>query len=159
MASLFSSDGNGEQQQESKKTGYAEKMDIQVNNINKTIRELAQMFKHVDKLNEGLPKLYTFRQTLIYHKLTYTKSLANVLRGRKVKESKALNAFYSSFNPGEDTKRKPTALDRDIYVKIYLSATDDVADSLTRQIDFISDSLATVDKMIYGVQSKIEMSR
>ena len=159
MNSLFSEQEKEKPQEETKKQSPADKMAVQASKLNAEVKQLSTMFSSTDKLNDGLPKLYQLRQKIIAHRYSFSRTLSGILRKRKTQKSQAINSFYTSFFKDEEKKRKPTTLDRDAYLDIHLASTDGLIDDLNRQIDHLSGSLATVDKMIYGVQSKIDLSR
>ena len=159
MDSLFSEPDKQEFKEEAKNQSPADKMATQSSRLDAEIRQMSIMFSSTDKLNEGLPKLYQLRQKIIAHRYSFSRTLSGILRKRKTQKSQAINSFYASFLKDDDKKRKPTSLDRDAYLDIHLANIDSLADDLNRQIEHLNGSLATVDKMLYGVQSKIDLSR
>tara|TARA_R110000772_G_scaffold105909_2_gene207749 strand:+ start:6448 stop:6873 length:426 start_codon:yes stop_codon:yes gene_type:complete len=115
------------------------------------IRELAKAFKDVQLLNEAMVQIPSYRQILI-------EQIAQL--NIKIKQQKArLNKTYkNSYIKYFEYDYKLTDKQKESFLKADMSDDNMVLDLLEVQMDFMRESVKTLDNMGWAVRNKLQLN-
>lgn len=118
-----------------------------------TIHQMNDEMKTLPKLNELLNKIYATRQDCVEYQSSILSIYANLQR--TYNKSKA--AMYTKLKVGEGGIRYTN--DSAIYNQIDAALVDQkkMIDTMSNHIEYIRETLKTIDNMIFGVKQKIEV--
>lgn len=114
------------------------------------IRELAKCFKEVDKLNQAMVEIPSYRQIII-------EQIAQLNIKIKQQESKLSKTYKNSFIKYFEYDYKLTDKQKESFLKADMSEDNMVLSLLTTQMDFLRESVKTLDNMSWAVRNKLQL--
>ena len=114
------------------------------------IRELAMCFKDIDKLHQAMVEIPSYRQIII-------EQIAQLNIKIKQQESKLSKTYKSSFMKYFEYDYKLTDKQKESFLKADMSDDNMVLSLLTTQMDFLRESVKTLDNMSWAVRNKLQI--
>jgi len=114
------------------------------------IRELAMCFKDIDKLHQAMVEIPSYRQIII-------EQIAQLNIKIKQQESKLSKTYKSSFMKYFEYDYKLTDKQKESFLKADMSDDNMVLSLLNTQMDFLRESVKTLDNMSWAVRNKLQI--
>jgi hypothetical protein len=114
------------------------------------IRELAKSFKNVDDLNEAMVLIPSYRQIII-------EQIAQLNIKIKQQEAKLAKIYKSSYVKYFEYDYKLTDKQKESFLKADMSDDSMVLSLLETQMDFLRESVKTLDNMSWAVRNKLQL--
>lgn len=115
------------------------------------IRELAKAFKDVDLLNEAMVTIPSYRQILI-------EQIAQLSIKIKEQERKLSRVYKDSFIKYYEYDYKLTDKQKESFLKADMSDESMILSLLETQMDFMRESVKTLDNMSWAVRNKLQLN-
>jgi hypothetical protein len=115
------------------------------------IRELAKSFKNVDDLNEAMVLIPSYRQIII-------EQIAQLNIKIKQQEAKLAKIYKSSYVKYFEYDYKLTDKQKESFLKADMSDDSMVLSLLETQMDFLRESVKTLDNMSWAVRNKLQLN-
>lgn len=115
------------------------------------IRELAKAFKDVDQLNEAMVTIPSYRQILI-------EQIAQLNIKIKEQERKLSRVYKDSFIKYYEYDYKLTDKQKESFLKADMSDESMILSLLETQMDFMRESVKTLDNMSWAVRNKLQLN-
>jgi len=114
------------------------------------IRELAKCFKDVDLLNQAMVEIPSYRQIII-------EQIAQLNIKIKQQEGKLSKTYKNSYLKYFEYDYKLTDKQKESFLKADMSEDNMVLGLLTTQMDFLRESVKTLDNMSWAVRNKLQL--
>lgn len=115
------------------------------------IRELAKCFKNVGDLNEALVTIPSYRQILV-------EQLASMNIKIKQQERKIAKIYKDSFIKYYEYDYKLTDKQKESFLKADMSDDSMALSLLETHVDFMRESVKTLDNMGWAVRNKLQLN-
>ena len=115
------------------------------------IRELAKAFRNVDDLNEAMVIIPSYRQIII-------EQIAQLNIKIKEQERKLSKTYKESFIKYYEYDYKLTDKQRESFLKADMSDESMILSLLETQMDFMRESVKTLDNMSWAVRNKLQLN-
>jgi len=115
------------------------------------IRELAKAFKNVDDLNDAMVTIPSYRQIII-------EQIAQLNIKIKEQERKLSKTYKESFIKYYEYDYKLTDKQRESFLKADMSDESMILSLLETQMDFMRESVKTLDNMSWAVRNKLQLN-
>ena len=115
------------------------------------IRELAKCFKSVELLNQAMVEIPSYRQILI-------EQIAQLNIKIKQQEGKLSKTYKNSYLKYFEYDYKLTDKQKESFLKADMSEGNMVLGLLTTQMDFLRESVKTLDNMSWAVRNKVQIN-
>ena len=114
------------------------------------IRELAKCFKDVSALDQAMVEIPSYRQIII-------EQIAQLNIKIKQQEKKLSKTYKQSYLKYFEYDYKLTYKQKESFLKADMSEDNMVLDLLTTQMDFLRESVKTLDNMSWAVRNKLQL--
>lgn len=114
------------------------------------IRELAKAFKNVDDLNEAMVTIPSYRQIII-------EQIAQLNIKIKQQQAKLSKLYKTSYLKYFEYDYKLTDKQKESFLKADMSDDSMILDLLETQMDFLRESVKTLDNMSWAVRNKLQL--
>lgn len=114
------------------------------------IRELAKCFKDVSALDQAMVEIPSYRQIII-------EQIAQLNIKIKQQEKKLSKTYKQSYLKYFEYDYKLTDKQKESFLKADMSEDNMVLDLLTTQMDFLRESVKTLDNMSWAVRNKLQL--
>ena len=114
------------------------------------IRELAKRFKDVSALDQAMVEIPSYRQIII-------EQIAQLNIKIKQQEKKLSKTYKQSYLKYFEYDYKLTDKQKESFLKADMSEDNMVLDLLTTQMDFLRESVKTLDNMSWAVRNKLQL--
>jgi hypothetical protein len=115
------------------------------------IRELAKCFKYVDKLHDAMVEIPSYRQILI-------EQIAQLNIKIKQQQVRSAKAYKTKFVSYYEYDYKLTDKQKESFIKADMSEDGMVLNLLETQMDFMRESVKTLDNMSWAVRNKLQLN-
>lgn len=115
------------------------------------IRELAKAFKGVDQLNDAMVTIPSYRQIII-------EQIAQLNIKIKEQERKLARTYKDSFIKYYEYDYKLTDKQKESFLKADMSDESMILSLLETQMDFMKESVKTLDNMSWAVRNKLQLN-
>lgn len=119
-----------------------------------SLYEMGFLFKDFMKMGELQVKVYSERQRLIERIHYYLSTLSKYTTKYKKKKAE----LFIKYTQGSDLLLK-TASEKSIMMDSDLSQMKEKIDNLEFQIEFLKETVKTVDSIIYGIKNRIDLEK
>ena len=114
------------------------------------IREVAKCFKDVSALDQAMVEIPSYRQIII-------EQIAQLNIKIKQQEKKLSKTYKQSYLKYFEYDYKLTDKQKESFLKADMSEDNMVLDLLTTQMDFLRESVKTLDNMSWAVRNKLQL--
>ena len=114
------------------------------------IRDLAKCFKSVDKLNDAMVQIPSYRQILI-------EQIAQLNIKIRQQQAKLSKTYKSKFVSYYEYDYKLTDKQKESFIKADMSEDSMILNLLETQMDFMRESVKTLDNMSWAVRNKLQL--
>lgn len=114
------------------------------------IRELAKCFKSIDKLNDAMVEIPSYRQILI-------EQIAQLNIKIKQQQSSLSKTYKTKFVSYYEYDYKLNDKQKESFIKADMSEDSMILNLLETQMDFMRESVKTLDNMSWAVRNKLQM--
>lgn len=114
------------------------------------IRELAKAFKSVEKLNDAMVQIPSYRQILI-------EQIAQLNIKIRQQQSGLAKKYKTKFVSYYEYDYKLTDKQKESFIKADMSEDSMILNLLETQMDFMRESVKTLDNMSWAVRNKLQM--
>lgn len=115
------------------------------------IRELAKCFKSVEKLNQAMVEIPSYRQILI-------EQIAQLNIKIKQQDSSLAKKYKAKFVSYYEYDYKLTDKQKESFIKADMSEDGMVRNLLETQMEFMRESVKTLDNMSWAVRNKVQIN-
>jgi len=115
------------------------------------IRELAKCFKSVEKLNQAMVEIPSYRQILI-------EQIAQLNIKIKQQDSSLAKKYKTKFVSYYEYDYKLTDKQKESFIKADMSEDGMVRNLLETQMEFMRESVKTLDNMSWAVRNKVQIN-
>jgi hypothetical protein len=115
------------------------------------IRELAACFKDVDKLNQAMVEIPSYRQIII-------EQIAQLNIKMKQQQAKLAKTYKSSYITYFQYDYKLTDKQKESFLKADMADDNMILGLLETQMDFLRESVKTLDNMSWAVRNKLQLN-
>lgn len=115
------------------------------------IRELAKCFKSVEKLNQAMVEIPSYRQILI-------EQIAQLNIKIKQQQASLSKKYKTKFVGYYEYDYKLTDKQKESFIKADMSEDSMVLNLLETQMEFMRESVKTLDNMSWAVRNKVQIN-
>lgn len=115
------------------------------------IRELAKSFRDVNLLNEAMVQIPSYRQILI-------EQIAQLNIKIKQQQARLHKTYKNSYIKYFEYDYKLTDKQKESFLKADMSDDNMILDLLETQMDFMKESVKTLDNMSWAVRNKLQLN-
>jgi len=115
------------------------------------IRELAKAFKDIDRLNDAMVTIPSYRQIIV-------EQIAQLNIKIKEQERKLARVYKDSFIKYYEYDYKLTDKQKESFLKADMSDESMILSLLETQMDFMRESVKTLDNMSWAVRNKLQLN-
>lgn len=115
------------------------------------IRELAKAFKNIDDLNDAMVTIPSYRQIII-------EQIAQLNIKIKEQERKLSRTYKDAFIKYYEYDYKLTDKQKESFLKADMSDESMILSLLETQMDFMRESVKTLDNMSWAVRNKLQLN-
>lgn len=115
------------------------------------IRELAKCFKSVDKLNQAMVEIPSYRQILV-------EQIAQLNIKIKQQQAKLAKTYKTKFVGYYEYDYKLTDKQKESFIKADMSEESMILNLLETQMEFMRESVKTLDNMSWAVRNKVQIN-
>jgi len=115
------------------------------------IRELARCFKDVDMLNQAMVEIPSYRQIII-------EQIAGLSIKIKQQEARLSKTYKASYIKYFEYDYKLTDKLKESFLKADMADDNMILGLLTTQMDFLRESVKTLDNMSWAVRNKLQLN-
>jgi len=115
------------------------------------IRELAKCFKSIEKLNQAMVEIPSYRQILI-------EQIAQLNIKIKQQDSSLAKKYKTKFVSYYEYDYKLTDKQKESFIKADMSEDGMVRNLLETQMEFMRESVKTLDNMSWAVRNKVQIN-
>lgn len=115
------------------------------------IRELAQCFKSIDKLNDAMVEIPSYRQILI-------EQIAQLNIKIKQQDVSLAKKYKTKFVSYYEYDYKLTDKQKESFIKADMSEDGMIRNLLETQMEFMRESVKTLDNMSWAVRNKLQIN-
>lgn len=115
------------------------------------IRELAKCFKSIDKLNDAMVEIPSYRQILV-------EQIAQLNIKIKQQQAKLSKTYKSKFVSYYEYDYKLTDKQKESFIKADMSEESMILNLLETQMEFMRESVKTLDNMSWAVRNKLQIN-
>ena len=115
------------------------------------IRELAKCFKSIDKLNDAMVEIPSYRQILI-------EQIAQLNIKIKQQDVSLAKKYKTKFVSYYEYDYKLTDKQKESFIKADMSEDGMVRNLLETQMEFMRESVKTLDNMSWAVRNKLQIN-
>lgn len=115
------------------------------------IRELAKCFKSVEKLNQAMVEIPSYRQILI-------EQIAQLNIKIKQQDASLAKKYKTKFVSYYEYDYKLTDKQKESFIKADMSEDGMVRNLLETQMEFMRESVKTLDNMSWAVRNKVQIN-
>ena len=120
--------------------------------ITELIKNLNQKIRIITEIPELQVELYSYRQIIVEKRAQLYSTLSVIKKSLKNKRKKA----YIETKTNNDISIK-SAIDTNIFVEDYIREESEKIDLLELQINFMEESINTLDRVIFGIKNRISI--
>jgi len=121
------------------------------NNINLAIEEFSELLKNINNIPELQVKIYSYRQIILEDKFKLMDTLSKLNQIWRREYSKKFDEYTFNSDYRYDKEQKENKIINDLK-NIYFKR-----ELLKNQLDFVKDSISTIDNLIYGIKYRIQI--
>lgn len=115
------------------------------------IRELAKCFKSIDKLNDAMVEIPSYRQILI-------EQIAQLNIKIKQQDISLAKKYKTKFVSYYEYDYKLTDKQKESFIKADMSEDGMIRNLLETQMEFMRESVKTLDNMSWAVRNKLQIN-
>lgn len=115
------------------------------------IRELAKCFKSIDKLNDAMVEIPSYRQILI-------EQIAQLNIKIKQQDVSLAKKYKTKFVSYYEYDYKLTDKQKESFIKADMSEDGMIRNLLETQMEFMRESVKTLDNMSWAVRNKLQIN-
>lgn len=115
------------------------------------IRELAKCFKSIDKLNDAMVEIPSYRQILI-------EQIAQLNIKIKQQDVSLAKKYKTKFVSYYEYDYKLTDKQKESFIKADMSEDGMIRNLLETQMEFMRESVKTLDNMSWAVRNKVQIN-
>jgi len=121
------------------------------NNINDSIAEFSELLKNINSIAELQVKIYSYRQIVLEDKFKLMDTISKLNQIWRREFAKKFDEYTFNSDYRYDKEQKENRILND------LKNLNFKRELLKNQLEFIKESISTIDNLIYGIKYRIQI--